>query len=332
MKYTYVIPTVILLCLAVGLVVLLVVDWSELSVPNPRSGTEPPAGSVPIVTRASPPALTHRPSSPITQPARALTDEQFTAKLDQVRRQLGPGFQVEIVKPFVVAGDLSAEDFDRICQGTIRWAVDMLNKDFFSEPLQQIITIYLFRDQQSYHQHSRSLFAQEPTTPYGYYLPQHQALVMNIATGTGTLVHEMVHPLLAADFPQAPSWFDEGLASLYEQCRQRDEHIVGLLNWRLPVLQDGLRAGHFVALEKLLATSRDEFYDDPHGMHYAQARYLCYYLQEQRALRSFCRQFKKNCSTDPTGVATLLRITGQSSLKQLETQWLQFLAPLRYEP
>ena len=31
------------------------------------------------------------------------------------------------------------------------------------------------------------------------------------------LVHEMVHPFMDADFPACPAWFNEGLASLYEQ-------------------------------------------------------------------------------------------------------------------
>ena len=309
MKYKPVILAVLAILLAIGLLVLLNVDWSKPSAPieTPRSM-----------------------AGPYTDAEAALTDREFAAKLEQIRLQLGPEFRVQIVKPFVVASNLSAANFDRICQQTIGWAVRILNKDFFSTPVRQIVTIYLFRDKESYEQHSWSLFSQRPTTPYGYYLPQHQVLLMNIATGTGTLVHEIVHPLLAADFPQAPSWFDEGLASLYEQCRERDGKIVGLLNWRLPVLQDGLRAGHFVPLEKLLTTSRDEFYEDPHGMHYAQARYLCYYLQEKHLLQKFYHEFKTHYASDPTGTATLLRITGKDSLKQLQSEWQDFLSPLRH--
>ena len=259
-----------------------------------------------------------------------ISDAEFAAKIEQVGREMGPGFRAAIVKPFVVTSNQSAEDFEGICRHTIRWAVQMLNKDFFSKGPDKIITIYLFDDERSYKKYAWSLFGEQPTTPYGYYSPQHEALVMNIGTGTGTLVHEIVHPLLAADFPAAPSWFDEGLASLYEQSHQRDGQIAGLLNWRLPVLKDGLRAGHFVPLQQLLSTSREEFYEDPQGMHYAEARYLCYYLQEKHLLRKFYREFKKNHSADPTGIKTLLRVTGKDSPKQLERQWLEFLAPLSY--
>jgi len=244
---------------------------------------------------------------------------------------MGSGFRTAIVKPSVVTSNQSAEDFEGICRHTIRWAVQMLNKDFFSKALNKIITIYLFKDEESYRKYAWSLFGEQPTTPYGYYSPQHEALVMNIGTGGGTLVHEIVHPLLAADFPAAPGWFDEGLASLYEQSHQRDDQIAGLLNWRLPLLKDGLRAGHFVPLQQLLSTSREEFYEDPQGMHYAQARYVCYYLQEKHQLRRFYHEFKTNHLADPTGIRTLLKVTRKDSLNQLQAQWLEFLAPLSYK-
>ena len=49
---------------------------------------------------------------------------------------------------------------------------------------------------------------------------------MNISTGGGTLVHEIVHPFIQSNFPNCPSWFNEGLGSLYEQCRERNGKIV----------------------------------------------------------------------------------------------------------
>ena len=68
-----------------------------------------------------------------------------------------------------------------------------------------------------------------------------RALVMNIATGGGTLVHEIVHPFVAANFPDCPAWFNEGLGSLYEQCGEEDGQIHGYTNWRLPGLQAAIR-------------------------------------------------------------------------------------------
>ena len=51
-----------------------------------------------------------------------------------------------------------------------------------------------------------------------------------VATGGGTLVHEIVHPFMRANFPECPAWFNEGMGSLYEQCSEVNGRIAGLTN------------------------------------------------------------------------------------------------------
>ena len=84
------------------------------------------------------------------------------------------------------------------------------------------VDVWLLGTARSYERWSRTITGEEPGTPYGFYTPIHDALIMNIATGGGTLVHELVHPFVDANFPACPAWFDEGLASLYEQCGDKD--------------------------------------------------------------------------------------------------------------
>jgi len=76
---------------------------------------------------------------------------------------------------------------------------------------------------------------------FGYYQPAQQTLVMDVETGTGTLVHEMVHALAPFDFPDMPAWFREGLASLYERCTIVQNHRTGHVNRPLPGLQEAAR-------------------------------------------------------------------------------------------
>src|SRR5664279_1403049 len=99
---------------------------------------------------------------------------------------------------------------------------------------------------------------------------------MNFATGGGTLVHEIVHPFVEADFPDAPSWLNEGLGSLFEQSAERNGHIIGLTNWRLAGLQKAIRKKGLTTFEALAKTSSSEFYRDHEGTNYAEARYLLY--------------------------------------------------------
>jgi hypothetical protein len=63
--------------------------------------------------------------------------------------------------------------------------------------------------------------------------------------------------------------------------------------------------------------------------YYAQARYLCYYLQEQGLLVKFYRQFVANAKSDPTGYGTLKRILGESDMRAFQRKWEKFVLGLR---
>jgi len=258
-----------------------------------------------------------------------LSNADYAQKIIALKKQVGKEFRIAIEKPFVVTGDLDEAWFDRCRMGTIRWAVQFLYKDYFDKPLGKLITIYLFKDKESYEKHAWNFFQHRPHTPFGYYSSEYDALVMNIATGGGTLVHEIVHPLLERNFPSVPAWFNEGLASLYEQCTEHNGHITGLLNWRLPILQKGIKEGDFVPLKQLMSTTRDEFYLDARDMHYAEARYLLYYVQEKGLLRKYYKEFKKNCKINPTGIKTLSRLLKKRSIEEVEEEWLEFVKKLK---
>ncbi len=155
-------------------------------------------------------------------------------------------------------------------------------------------------------------------------------MVMNIATGTGTLAHEMVHPLIAEDFPEVPTWFNEGFASLYEQSRSLpNDRMEGLLNWRLPGLQRAIREEGIISLRDLMNTSTHSFYGDERGVNYATARYLCLYLQEKELLGKFYVTFKATFEKDSTGITALEKVTGQT-LDKLQPAWIAWVKKLRY--
>jgi hypothetical protein len=263
----------------------------------------------------------------LTLAASALAAD-LTAQAERLRARLGERFTVQIEAPFLVAGDLAPDELARIRTGTIRWAYERLGADFFDAgTFDQALTIYLFRDAESYEHHARALFGDPPDTPYGYYSAQHRALVMNIATGGGTLVHEMVHPMLEHDFPRVPAWFNEGLASLFEQCAERGGRITGLLNWRLDGLRRALAADRLGSLDTLLATTRSEFYGRRSGLNYAQARYLLYWLQEQGLLHDFYRRFRASAHRDPTGRTALEAVLGED-IASIDARYRAFVRGL----
>ena len=72
------------------------------------------------------------------------------------------------------------------------------------------------------------------------------------------------------------------------------------------------------------------FYNEDTGTNYAQARYLCYYLQEKRLLRRFYREFVVNAKTDPTGYKTLQRVLGERDMTAFQRRWEAFVLKLTF--
>jgi hypothetical protein len=238
-------------------------------------------------------------------------------------------FSFVIQRPFVVAGDESRQAVQEHAEATVKWAVDRLKQDFFPNDPKEILNVWLFKDAASYQKHAALLFGDKPTTPYGYYSSTHKALIMNISTGGGTLVHEIVHPFMEANFPACPPWLNEGLGSLYEQCGDVKGHIHGFTNWRLPGLQAAIRSKQVPPFKELLTMDSNAFYNEDKGVNYAQARYLCYYLQERGLLVKFYREFHARQKEDPSGFKTLQHVLGEADMDAFKTKWEKYVLTLR---
>src|SRR5688572_15936719 len=258
--------------------------------------------------------------------------EEFQRHVEGLKKRLpSKEFTIVVQPPFVVVGDEPASVVQERAEGTIKWAVEKLKQDFFTQDPKEILDIWLFKNADSYEKHALLLFKAKPHTPYGYYSSEHKSLVMNISTGGGTLVHEIVHPFIEADFPACPPWLNEGMGSLYEQCGEQDGHIHGFVNWRLPGLQRAIKAGEVGSFKDLMAMDVNAFYGDTRGVNYAQSRYLLYYLQQKGLLVTFYKQFHANQKTDPTGYQTLKSILRESDMQQFERKWQKFVLNLNEE-
>ena len=268
--------------------------------------------------------------SSVSVAAAAPADEKdYAAHISRLKETVPDGFTIVVEKPFVVIGDQSEKKVQQWARGTIRWSVEQIKNSFFEKDPEKIINIWLFRNMESYERNTEKLFGRKPTTPFGYYSPDDQALVMNISTGGGTLVHEIVHPFVESNFDRCPSWFNEGLASLYEQSSEREGEIVGLTNWRLRGLQLAIKDDLLGSFDRLMSTNDREFYNGD-ATNYAQARYLCYWLQENGLLKKYYHRFVKNSKRDPTGIETLKTVLKTDDLNAFQQQWEKYVLKLQF--
>ncbi len=269
------------------------------------------------------------PARPVADHSRERLESACRESSDRLAEQLGTGCGVIVRAPFVIGGDFSEADLAAHYDRTIGPAARAMGHAYFQIPPSEPITVLLFSGEQSYNRYAQRLFNDEGISVYGYYKPHLRTLVMNIGTGGGTLVHELTHALIDFDFPRVPAWFNEGLASLHEQCHIRPDEtgIQGLVNWRLEGLQKALAGGRLRPLASLLGD--DNFRGAGETTNYAHARYFCLYLQEQGLLETYYRRFRERQEQDPLGQATVLGLFPHRTWDELDADFRHWAAGLR---
>lgn len=271
---------------------------------------------------------------PIEPPKSAVVNTEIALPspdqiMAEMKKELGEGYLIDYAAPYVIAGNISKPELDRIRDGTIKGCSTALYKDYFEKKPDYLIKVYLFKDAGTYETHCIRIGGRKPSSPYGFYQDSTRSLIMNIGTGTGTLVHEMVHALIKPDFPDLPAWFNEGLGSLYEQCRiEGSGSLKGLINWRYAGLMEGQADNKLIPLKDLLKLTEDEFYGQNNGLNYAQARYFCLYLQEQKVLSKFYKRFKDNFDEDKTGARFVEQLFNKS-MDNIDNDWQKWITTVK---
>lgn len=273
-----------------------------------------------------------RPAHPVKYPPPALV-QACSREGDKLRARLDDTFAVRVSAPFIVAGNMNVPQLKRYAAGSVVRPARAMWASYFDAKPTRPITVLLFADANSYALWARKLFNDARVPHFGYYKPGLRTLVMNIRTGTGTLVHELTHSLIVYDFPKVPDWFNEGLASLHEQCSVRPDRIIGLTNWRLPGLQAAIsrgpaaRAGKLRSLEDLITS--DDFYGPRQGINYAQARYFCMYMQTRGVLVKFYKHFRRNHTGRRAAVQAVEKVFGKK-IADVEKGFLAWVKTLRF--
>lgn len=247
-------------------------------------------------------------------------------RIELAQRELGPRTRSKIVeKVFVVVGDTNGTALMESATAAY------FNGRFDRRP-EQAISVYLFSSSQRYEAYCREHLGAPCLSIYGFYRPDLRRIVMNAGLGLGTLTHELVHPIIDSDFPQAPTWINEGIASLYEApVIPRPGEIHGRKNWRYPRLMTALgnpeqRAQ--VTIPHLFSLSDAEFRGEEEDLNYALARYVCQWLDEQDKLWPFYRGWRDGFASDRSGEKAFVTATGMTP-KDATPKFLRWLRALK---
>jgi Protein of unknown function (DUF1570). len=248
--------------------------------------------------------------------------------LNELRRVTGDDFLCVQRDEFLVASDLGPGEYEYLVDGVLDFCRIALIDTFFDampNP-KKTVNIFIFRDYSSYESGLRRFLGMEPISPYGHYGHTQKYIVVNYETGPGTMVHELTHALMSDDFPAAPIWLAEGMASLYEHCRaEGDTSLRGDDNWRLPELKAALAGEYLPPLTRLFTMSPQTFRTENESLNYAQARYFCKYLEELGLLPTVYKEFRSRPQADATGSLFVTRALGKS-IENIDASWRRWIA------
>lgn len=275
-------------------------------------------------------------SSPMGKPAEAHASgvpdarliEQCQRTREALMHRLGVRFSSIVRAPFVVVGDTNESLLNRLYRETIEPTARALAIAFFDRTPDRPISIVLLSGDDSYQACALQLDGQRRAAFAGYYERRDHRIVVNVATGRGTIAHELAHALSHFDFPEMPEWFDEGLASLHEDARFSADRlrITGLPNWRKRDLLPAAKKGRLQSLEQLITAVRVR--PSHQAVDYAQARFFCLFLQQRGLLEPFYRKFRSNVANDPTGLRTMEAMFDVNDLMPVDAEFRRWLADL----
>jgi hypothetical protein len=190
-----------------------------------------------------------------------------------------------------------------------------MNNRFGKKP-SHAISVYLFPEGKTYEAFCKKQYNAPCIAHYGFYSPGDRYMVMNIGLGLGTLTHEIVHPLVEADFPDAPTWLNEGIASVFEApVITKPGEIHGVKNWRHPRLKRAMTSAaerDHARIDVLFGMRDSVFRGDGEDLHYAMARYVCQWLDERGKLWTFYQRWRDTVATDPTGNKAFKEVVGMT--------------------
>ncbi|MFN0054678.1 MAG: hypothetical protein ACKV0T_21100 [Planctomycetales bacterium] len=258
------------------------------------------------------------------EPSPGTTRETLSAAA-ALRGKLPSAFETIVRPPFVLAGDLSEAELDRLYRDHVQPVTEALWRAYFDQRPNRTVSIIALSNEATFREVARTLDGYETSAYAGYTQRGAMRIVVNLETGTGTLAHELAHVLAVFDFPGMPEWFDEGLAALHEESQFSADRLTleGTSNWRCQLLRDALRSGEIPSLADVLQSR--SIRGDSERLNYAVVRSVCLYLQERGVLSHYYRKLRAAAATDRTGVATLCELLGATSLEQVDEEFQSWI-------
>lgn len=259
--------------------------------------------------------------------------------INTTRNRINSNFRVYSSDRFIIAcsGRQTELDVKKIVQALNNGAQFFISHYHMREPI-YLLTAYIVPTIDDLVNLARDIHKLELSqNMIGYFYRDDLSIAGVIPEGPfmGTLLHELFHLLVRDVFGDIPPWLDEGMASLYEQCDVQNNRLVGIKNWRQPILRAAFNNQQRPDLKDLIQMdwitfnrqaidyhSENDFMNnspyevEKQAVNHAMARYFAFYLQEQNELQCVYNAFRNQFTA--CDVDRLCNNTANQSVSLLE--------------
>jgi hypothetical protein len=269
----------------------------------------------------------------------------ISARTEEARARFGRATRVRVEGEAFVLVDADHGALFGPADALVQRVIHAFLAGPFRAPPDHSVTVDLFSSHAAYVAFSKARYGvdPEPHEPenkalFGYYRNDTREMLVDGASGWGTLVHELTHPFIQRDWDRAPTWLSEGIASLFEAYAfAPDGSIHGVTNWRYDTLRgamDSPDSGPRMHLQALFDTSNDDFEQSDgvtQGRWYSLARFVCQWLDSADAghkLWDFYALYRDTQDQDPSGLTAFTRALGWTA-SDADARWLAYVRRLR---
>lgn len=256
----------------------------------------------------------------------------YDEALSEFSAKLGNEFRAIRFRYFVVFSNLEDKVTYQLIDSDIRNTVDAMLNHYIDKRPDEVTPIFIFKDMQSYKDFSVDEFGVDESdlSPYGFYKISKNVILIRYVNWKGSTSHETTHAMLQNDFPDIPSWFNEGFAAMHEKAIFNNGKFIGNFNWRILALRRAFNEDTYTSLRHLMSTNDDEFYGKRTSFYYAQACYMFMLLQERGLFEQYYKTFRDNYSRDHTGIKQFEKLTG-TSIEKFDAELIDYIQSFKQE-
>jgi hypothetical protein len=246
--------------------------------------------------------------------------------IDKYQKMLPQGFSVTKYRYFIIFSELDENQTYSLIENDVKKTSAAMTENYVNKLPDVITPIIIFNDYDRYKGFVLKNYDIEESdiSPYGFFKISKNVIVVRYVSWKGSIMHEVTHRFLRSDFPEIPSWFDEGFAALHEKSTYKNGVLSGDFSWRIISIRRAFENNNYTGLKTLMESSDDELYGPRSSFYYAQSRYLLMMLQQKGLLKDYYILFRDTYSTDETGITQLEKVM-KKTLSEIDYELIDYL-------